>query len=162
MQLERRDLSTRPWAGESHGHQRPAGEAGGSGVPARIDLRPLLSHDGAAQMLMLARGQLNRAFRAHGLISPDPMLAAGSFRIDHAEMDDPAAKGFAHARERHGDAFVAWTKEMPASLAQLVLDVLQRTLSHLPDASGEALDAVTRAHEFLLGEIQGEGNRTAG
>ena len=123
-------------------------------MPGRIDLRPLLSHHAAAEMLMLARGQLNRAFRVHSLTTPDPMLVEGSSRFDPAELDDPAANGFSHARARHGDAFVAWTEEMPASLARPVLQVLRQTLNHLPDANGVASAAVTMAHEFLLGRLQ--------
>src|SRR5476651_2137512 len=40
--------------------------------PDHIDLSPLMTDPDAAEILMLARGQLNRAFRTHGLIPPDP------------------------------------------------------------------------------------------
>ena len=35
-----------------------------------IDLRPILVNPAAAEILFLARGQLNRAFRSHGLVPP--------------------------------------------------------------------------------------------
>ena len=162
MQLENRPLPTQAWAAGGRGHPRYGRDGEDSCVPDRINLRPLLSHQAAAEMLMLARGKLNRAFRAHGLTTPDPMLVAASTHFDLAELDDPAANGFSHARARHGGAFVAWTEEMPASLARPVVQVLQQALSQLPDGSGAAVAAVTKAYGFLLGQLRDEGDRTGG
>ena len=119
----------------------------------RIDLRPLLAHRAAAEMLLLARGQLNQAFRTHGLISPDPLPAHDPSRIQPAELDDPAARGIEHAKARYGSAFITWTERMPRKLAHPVLGILRQThqaLSQRQDDRSRAGDAVLKAHEFLL------------
>ena len=123
-------------------------------MPDPVDLRPLLAHSDAAEMLLLARGQLNRAFRTHGLVSPDPLPACDPSRIDPAELDDPAAKGIEHAKARYGAAFIAWTERMPRKLAHPVLGILQQThqaLGQRQDDRSRASAAVLKAHEFLLG-----------
>ena len=122
-------------------------------MPCTVNLRPLLSNHAAAHMLMLARGQLNRAFRAHGLLSPDPMLVADASCFDAAELDDPAASGSNHAKERYGEAFVAWTQEMPSHLAGPVAKVLSQVLGQLPNGAGEAIAAVTNARDFCVPPI---------
>ncbi len=123
-------------------------------MPDVIDLRPLLVHAAAAEMLLLARGQLNRAFRAHGLIPPDPLPGSGSFPTNASELDDPAAKGIEYATAWHGDVFVIWAEAMPRKLVRPVLDILRQTHQALgrqqeDDANG-ARAAVLRAYEFLL------------
>lgn len=123
-------------------------------MPDPVDLRPLLAHSDAAEMLLLARGQLNRAFRTHGLISPDPLPARDPSRVDPAELDDPAARGIEHAKARHGEAFTAWTERMPRKLAHPVLGILRQThqaLGRRQDDRSRASAAVLKAHEFLLG-----------
>ena len=119
-----------------------------------IDLRPLLVHAAAAEMLLLARGQLNRAFRAHSLIPPDPLPGSSSFLTNALELDDPAARGIEYAKAWHGDAFVTWTEAMPRKLVRPVLDILRQTHQALgrrqeDDATG-ARAAVLRAYKFLL------------
>ena len=123
----------------------------------RIDLRPLLAHRAAAEMLLLARGQLNRAFRTHGLMSPDPLRTCDPSHTDVAELDAPAAQGIEHARARFGEVFDIWAEEMPLQLAHPVLDILWRTLQALKqqkeNEASEAGAAVLKAHEFLLGRL---------
>ena len=125
----------------------------------RIDLRPLLARRAAAEMLLLARGQLNQAFRAHGLIPPDPLRARNLSRAlpcaYAAELDAPAARGIEHARARFGKAFDIWAGEMPLQLARPVLDILQHTLQALERQNGasEASVAVLEAHKFLLSRL---------
>lgn len=130
-----------------------------------VDLRPLLGHAAAAAMLLLARGQLNRAFRRHGLLPPDPLPAGNSSRVDLAELDDPAAVGIEQARARHGAAFVIWTERMPLELAHPVLDILRQTHQALEQQrhnGGAASAAVLKAHEFLSGCLPpDEGGRMA-
>ena len=121
-------------------------------MPDPVDLRPLLAHSDAAEMLLLARGQLNRAFRRHGLVSPDPLPARDPSRIDPAELDDPAARGIEHARARYGAAFITWTERMPQKLARPVLGILRQThqaLGQRQDGRSRASAAVLKAHEFL-------------
>ena len=121
----------------------------------RIDLRPLLARRAAAEMLLLARGQLNQAFRTHGLMPPDPMRARDPFRINVAELDAPAAHGIEHARARFGEAFDIWAGEMPLKLAHPVLDILRHTLQALKqqNSASKAGAAVLEAHEFLLSRL---------
>ena len=121
----------------------------------RIDLRPLLAHRAAAEMLLLARGQLNQAFRTHGLMSPDPLRTRNLSCINEAELDAPAARGIEHARARFGEAFDIWAGEMPLKLARPVLDILRRTLQVLKQQNGasEASAAVLKAYEFLLSQL---------
>ena len=121
----------------------------------RIDLRPLLAHRAAAEMLLLARGQLNQAFRTHGLMSPDPLCAQDPFHTDAAELDAPATSGIEHARARFGEAFDIWAEEMPLKLARPVLDILRQALQALKQQNGasEASTAVLKAHEFLLSQL---------
>lgn len=125
-------------------------------VPDYIDLRPLLASPAAAEMLLLARGQLNRAFRKHGLAAPDPLLAAELAAFDPAELDDPAAGGLEHATGRFREAFVTWAARMPVKLARPVLDILRQThggLSQQPGGAGAAA-AVLEAYAFLLERFQ--------
>jgi hypothetical protein len=126
-------------------------------MPDPVDLRPLLAHSDAAEMLLLARGQLNRAFRTHGLISPDPLPARDPSRIDPTELDDPAARGIEHAKARYGEAFITWTERMPRKLAHPVLGILRQThqaLGGRQDDRSRASAAVLKAHEFLLARSQ--------
>lgn len=121
-----------------------------------IDLYPLLAHRAAAEMLLLARGQLNRAFRTHGLTSPDPLRAQGPSHTDAAELDAPAAHGIEHARARFGEAFDVWAEEMPLQVARPVLDILRQALQALKQQHGgasEAGAAVLKAYEFLLSRL---------
>lgn len=121
----------------------------------RIDLCPLLAHRAATEMLLLARGQLNQAFRTHGLMSPDPLRVRNLSCTDAAELDAPAARGIEHARARFGEAFDIWAEEMPRQLAHPVLDILWQALQALKQQNGasEAGAAVLKAHEFLLSQV---------
>ena len=127
-------------------------------APDYIDLRPILASPAAAEMLLLARGQLNRAFRKHGLAAPDPLLPAALVAFDLAELDDPAAQGVEHATARFREPFVTWAAQMPEKLARPVLNILQQThegLSRRPeDDQGAAAAAVLEAYDFLLGCLQ--------
>ena len=110
-------------------------------------------------MLLLARGQLNQAFRTHGLMPPDPLrarnLSCALPCVDAAELDAPAARGIEHARARFGEAFDIWAGEMPLQLARPVLDILRQALQALKRQNGasEAGAAVLKAHEFLLSRL---------
>jgi hypothetical protein len=117
-----------------------------------IDLRPILVNPEAAELLLLARGQLNRAFRRHGLIPPDPLVPGDAAGIDPAELDDPAAQGIDHAMAKFQDAFIAWAGAMPVKLGPPVLDILRqahRTLSQSPDGRTVAEVALQTACDFL-------------
>jgi hypothetical protein len=119
-----------------------------------IDLRPILVHPQAAEILLLARGQLNRAFRSHGLIPPDPMVPSYAGSIDPTELDDPAAHGIDHAMAKFQNDFVAWAGAMPVKLAPPVLDILrkaQEALDESQDAANVAAIALRRAFDFLSG-----------
>ncbi len=125
-------------------------------VPMRdhIDLRPLLADPTAATMLLLARGQLNRAFRAHGLVPPDPLVVEDDSGVDPAELDDPASTGIDSALAKFQEPFMAWASQMPASLVPPVLDILQqanRALCQQQGDSGAAGVAARNAYGFLLG-----------
>jgi hypothetical protein len=119
----------------------------------RVDLSPLLVDRDAMHMLLLARGELNRAFRSHGLFPPDPLPAAHLAVTDVAELDDPAAHGLREASARFADLFDRWAAEMPLDLVPPVLKILQKTHETLrlqqqePSAAARALLA---AYEFLL------------
>jgi hypothetical protein len=114
----------------------------------RVDLRPLLAHPDAAEMLMLARGQLNRAFRRHGLLPPDIMAAGAAAAVD---LDDPAANGSVRAEARFGTAFTAWAVAMAPELVAPVLAILTQTAAALgPQPEHEAArTAVSQARRFL-------------
>ena len=103
----------------------------------------------------MARGQLNQAFRAHGLTSQDPMHLRNLSCTDAAELDAPAARGIEHARARFGAAFNNWAEEMPRHLAHPVLDILWQAFQALKQQNGasEASAAVLKAHEFLLSQV---------
>ena len=106
-------------------------------------------------MLLLARGQLNQAFRKHGLMSPDPLHARNLSCTDVAELDAPAARGIEHARAQFGEAFDIWAEEMPRQFAHPVLDILWQTFQALEQQNGasEASAAVLKAYEFLLSQV---------
>ncbi len=126
-------------------------------MPDRIDLRPLFNRPVAATMLLLARGQLNRAFRSHGLTPPDPLPIASLSKsrlsgMTPTDLDDPAARGIDKATAWFGQAFVTWSATMPATLASPVLKVLHQTHDSLTKQHGRAHEtssAVLEACEFL-------------
>jgi hypothetical protein len=124
-------------------------------------LSPLVIDPAAATILMLARGQLNRAFRTHGLNSPDPVPIDGAFDVDPQELDDPAAMGIDIATERFKSHFLMWSKRMPLTLAWPVLDILQQTYTALGQQSGagEAGASIMKAHDFLLERWEYNRNR---
>src|ERR1700733_1289602 len=106
-----------------------------------IDLRPILINPAAAEILFLARGQLNRAFRRHGLVPPDPLTLSFSASVDPMELDDPAAQGIDHAMAKFHEDFIAWAGAMPVKLGPPVLDILRQAhqaLSQSQDAVSEA------------------------
>lgn len=130
-----------------------------------IDLSPLLCEPDAAEMLLRARGQLNVAFRKHGLFCPDPLPLSDLFHVEPAESDDPAASGMVKARARYKAAFDTWATAMPVRLAQPVLELLRQTHEALAaqcDASETARTAVMRAHAFLASRADRATGGTAG
>jgi hypothetical protein len=119
---------------------------------SHIDLRPILVNPAAAEILFLARGQLNRAFRSHGLVPPDPLARSDGESVDPMELDDPAAQGIDHAMAKFQEDFIAWAGAMPAKLVPPVLDILrhaQEALDGPQDASNAAAVAVRAAYDFL-------------
>jgi hypothetical protein len=123
------------------------------GVPrGHLDLSPLLIDPAAATILMLARGQLNRAFRDHGLISPDPLSVDEACHVDPHDLDDPAALGVETAMERFNGDFLMWSNRMPLSLVPPVLDILRQTYRALGQRTGadDAEATVLKVHDFLL------------
>jgi hypothetical protein len=122
--------------------------------PDLIDLSPLMIDPAAAEILMLARGQLNRAFRTHGLTPPDPLPLGDSSDIDPKELDDPAALGIDNAMARFEESFLTWSSRMPLALARPVLNILRQTcqaLGHQRDDTEGPGVAALKAHDFLLG-----------
>ena len=121
-------------------------------VPDHIDLRPLLADPQAAEILLLARGQLNRAFRTHGLVPPDPLTLDDAIGTGSTELDDPTAQGIEHAMAHFEEAFLTWAERMPRDLAAPVLGILWETHQALceqqdhPNGTGAA---VRKAYEFL-------------
>lgn len=116
-----------------------------------IDLRPILADPASAEILLLARGQLNRAFRQHGLVPPDSLVAHDSCMADTAALDDPAALGIEEALARFQEDFLTWACAMRADLGPPVLDVLRQTLEALrlsPD-NPDGYRATLAAYEFL-------------
>jgi hypothetical protein len=119
-----------------------------------LDLRPILVNPAAAEILLLARGQLNRAFRSHGLVPPDPLVPSDAEGIDPMELDDPAAQGIDHAMAKFHEDFIAWAGAMPAKLAPPVLDILRQAheaLNGPRNATNAAAVAVREAYDFLSG-----------
>jgi len=105
---------------------------------SKVELHPFSDHPAAAAMLHLARGQLNRAYRLHGLPSPDPLCRDTC-------IDDPVAEGVGLARERFGEAFAKWEAEMPADLVEPVLQILQEAcavLSERPELHAAEITAL--------------------
>jgi hypothetical protein len=133
-------------------------------VVERVDLRPLLADRDAAQMLQLARGQLNAAFRKHGLFPPDPLPVGEHAPLDLDDLDDPAAKGPAYADANYPDAFAVWSTDMPQTLVAPVLGILKQALGALQDrepVDSSAIAAVLRAHDYLLASLRaGPGGQT--
>jgi hypothetical protein len=119
--------------------------------PDHIDLSPLLTDPAAAEILMRARGQLNRAFRTHGLIPPDSLDLDDSSDIDTTQLDDPAARGIDEAMARFDESFLNWSGRMPLMLARPILDILRRTYQVLEHRQDSAAGASTlKAYKFLL------------
>ena len=119
-----------------------------------LDLRPILVNPAAAEILLLARGQLNRAFRSHGLVPPDPLVPSDAEGIDPMELDDPAAQGIDHAMAQFQEDFIAWAGAMPAKLGPPVLDILRQAheaLNRPRNATNAAAVAVREAYDFLSG-----------
>lgn len=112
--------------------------------PEYIDLRPLLVRPAAAEVLQMAREQLNRAFLKHGLISPDPLPIGGRSAI--GPNDDPTT------REQFPEAYIAWASEMPLKLAVPVIKILRQTHEALCQQQDNVAgaNAAREAYEFLL------------
>lgn len=120
----------------------------------QIDLRPILVDPAAAEILLLARGQLNRAFRRHGLVPPDPLVLSGFASGDPMELDDPAAQGIEHAMARFQEDFTTWATAMPVKLVPPVMDILRnahQTLIDQQNDSSPAGVALEKACAFLSG-----------
>lgn len=102
---------------------------------------------------MLARGQLNRAFRKHGLSPPDAMAVDPPTMPDPAELDDPAANGSVRAAVKFGQAFTTWAAAMAPNLVEPILAILAQTDAALGSHPGHdaARAAVSRARGFLDG-----------
>lgn len=115
-------------------------------------------------MLHLARGQLNRAYRQHGLVAPNPLPTRDWFGADPAELDDPAAMGIERARAKFKDAFSAWEGAMPGKLVEPVLDILRKTHAALlaQSHSEAAKRAVLEAHDMLRDAATDPGGRETG
>lgn len=121
--------------------------------PNYIDLSLLLTNPAAAEILLLARGQLNRAFRARGLVPPDPLPLRNPSAVDPTVLDDPAALGIEQALAQFQEAFLTWTGRMPLLLAGPVLDILRQAheaFAHENDDPDSAGTALLKAYEFLL------------
>jgi len=119
----------------------------------RVDLSPLLVDRDAMHMLLLARGELNRAFRSHGLFPPDPLPAAHLAVSNVAELDDPAAQDMREASAQFADLFDRWAAEMPLDLVPPVLKILQKAHEALcgqQQQSSAAARALLTAYKFLL------------
>jgi hypothetical protein len=119
-----------------------------------IDLSPLMMDPAAAEILLLARGQLNRAFRTHGLVPPDPLPLGDATDVDPNELDDPAAMGIEEAMVRFEESFPVWSSRMPVTLAPPVLEILRQTfqvLGHQRNNIQGPGAAAMKAYDFLRG-----------
>ena len=122
----------------------------------RIDLQPLFAQRDAAEILLLARGQLNRAFRHHGLQPPDQLVPAdGDASVTRDELEDPARLGVDAAASRFGAAFWDWAFSLKLDIAVPLLAILEQTLQRDVSAGyrGSTRRALVVAHAFLLCRI---------
>ncbi len=118
-------------------------------VADHIDLCPLMDDPEATHVLMLARGQLNRAFRSQGLTPLDSLTSGDFSGIDPVDLDDPAALGIENALARFQEDFLLWASRMPATLVQPVMEILRQTHQALKSRRGGDLNAIVTAYEFL-------------
>lgn len=128
--------------------------------PDLINLIPLLEDPAAGQALMLARGQLNLAFRSRGLESPDAVQVADPDAFDPDALENPASLGIEEALHRFEDDFLAWSSRMPRALVPLVLTILQRAYLAQGDDSSESASAVRRAFAYLSGQTEASGDES--
>jgi hypothetical protein len=132
---------------------------GTTAVQDRVDLKPLFEQGAPAEILLLARGQLNRAFREHGLLPPDRLVPRNASGLTEQELDDPAAAGIEGAAARYGDAFWEWADSLPLILLRPILDILQQTrrLTAHGDDGGEAARAISAAYDYLARHLENVG-----
>ncbi len=126
-------------------------------MPDRIDLRPLHRKMEAAEIMLLARGQLNRAFRRHGLPPPDRLVPGERGTIaTEDDLDDPARLGIEQAAARFGAAFWDWAYDLPIAVARPILAILEQTWRRetaAPESGGPAGPAIQAAYEFLRARL---------
>ncbi len=126
----------------------------------KVDLRPLFQQGTPAEILLLARGQLNRAFREHGLQPPDRLVPLDLDGLTDQELDDPAAAGIEAATARFGSAFREWADFLPLILVRPILDILVQTwrMTEAGDGpGGSAGPPIRAAYEYLLGRLENPG-----
>lgn len=144
-------MATRP-IGQGSGRDRRSVQA----MRDNIDLSPIMPHLEATEMLLLARAQLNQAFRKCGLVPPDPLPALAGSGADDAMSDGQKACDLGLARAHHRAAFDLWTVRIPLWLVPPVMDILNATHDALRAQGGppEAMTAVRTACDFLLNCLQ--------
>jgi len=121
-----------------------------------VDLSALRGNPAALQVILLARGQLNLAFRSRGAFPPDPLPVTRMSGLSTDQVDDPAALGPVVASLRHRHAFERWSARMPAELVSPVLAILARTLGALkalPEGEAAARRPVEEACDYLLAQL---------
>jgi hypothetical protein len=106
----------------------------------RIDLRPLVVHPAAADIVRLARHQLNKTFEQYCLFLPDP-------------VPTDSAATLRRAGTRSAEALDIWADTMPRCLVPFILAILRQTQDRL-DVGRRDYDAISialiNACEFLL------------
>jgi hypothetical protein len=133
--------------------------------PTMIDLRALSDNRPATEMILLARGQLNRAFRSKGLLPPDPLPVEQIAEVDLVDLDDPAGRGIGRALETYPEAFNDWSARLPRNLVSPVLVMLGGTMERLKGGSSKdraKLQFLEQACDYLLLQLPRPGQGASG
>ena len=121
-----------------------------------INLRALSSNRPATEMILLARGQLNCAFRSKGLFPPDPLSAEMIADVGLIDLDDPAGRGIGHALEIYPDAFKNWSAGLSRDLVSPALAILSETMSRIKGNFSEGRtkrQPLEQACDYLLSQM---------
>jgi hypothetical protein len=121
-----------------------------------IDLRPLCRCPDAMEMVLLARGQLNQAFRKHGLLPPDSLKAESPTPFTDTALDNPVASGMDNAIAQFGEVFTDWANTLPTTILRPVLAILLQTWKAQGghDRDGPAGTALLAAYRYLQGQLE--------
>ena len=127
----------------------------GLAMTGMVNLRPLSGNSEALTMILLARGQLNRACRLRVLDPPDALPVPNPGNLDVVDLDDPAGRGLRRAELMFAQAFAQWSAEFSEQLASPVLAMLRQTLETLRKSQTDraAIEAVEQGIDYLLQQV---------